>query len=458
MRNIPGLVVIIIAIVALIIIVGFIIGTITHKIKDDVEKDLPSEKSAQVDSSQSDFIPVYEEFFAIQLFATGDYSKIEHLSKKLIKNGYETKISKVKREGKLIYRLRLDGIYKENEANTLGEKLKKEFPSIKNFWLEEIQTDFRLPGKESIATTEEKTIQEIPQEEYVQETKKQIPEYESQLLASETYSEVEKVKNNLEKLGYKTKILTFTQNKKIVYRLRLRGLYQKEEGIIIAKKIKKDSPQINSFWLDEIKDGKSVPHTTPIAETSKKKETIKDTGKKDFEIQLLANKNISVVEKKKQKLEKLGYLTKITSVVKNGVTYYRLRLSSSYTKSEARRVGDNLKRKVSFVNDYWIVKKGTGKSYSYKPTKKSDKSLTEPIVTSMNPKYAPNRVEYTLTCKQDNVHIRIGPGTYYAIDPIGKLMKGVTIFVIEEKKGWIRFTIVPEDESWSGWVKKSLVE
>ena len=81
MRNIPGLVIIIIAIVALIIIVGFIIGTITHKMTEDVEKELPSERSAQVDSSQSDLLPVYEEYFAIQLFATGDYSKIEHLAK-----------------------------------------------------------------------------------------------------------------------------------------------------------------------------------------------------------------------------------------------------------------------------------------------------------------------------------------------------------------------------------------
>ena len=63
-----------------------------------------------------------------------------------------------------------------------------------------------------------------------------------------------------------------------------------------------------------------------------------------------------------------------------------------------------------------------------------------------------------MTCTTDDINIRIGPGTYYAVDPIGKLMKGVTVFVVDEKNDWIKFTITPNDESWSGWVDKKYLK
>ena len=63
-----------------------------------------------------------------------------------------------------------------------------------------------------------------------------------------------------------------------------------------------------------------------------------------------------------------------------------------------------------------------------------------------------------MTCPTNHIKIRIGPGTYYAVDPSGKLMKGVTVFVVDEKNDWIKFTITPNDESWAGWVNKKYLK
>jgi hypothetical protein len=190
----------------------------------------------------------------------------------------------------------------------------------------------------------------------------------------------------------------------------------------------------------------------------------------------LANRDRSTVEKRKRDLEQRGYNAKITYTVKKGTTFYRLRLADQYSRTQAGKVGEDLKKNVGFVRSYWIVKKEKDqkvvdqkvvdrkvvdqKSVDRKVVtiKEVDESLTEPIVTSMNPEYQPKAVKYVASCNTDNVNIRIGPGTYYAVDPIGKLMKGVTIFAVEEKNNWVRFTITPNDKSWSGWVKKDYLK
>lgn len=60
-------------------------------------------------------------------------------------------------------------------------------------------------------------------------------------------------------------------------------------------------------------------------------------------------------------------------------------------------------------------------------------------------------------CSKDNVNIRIGPGTNYKKDESGPLIKGEKLYVLEEKNGWIRFRVTPQDVGWSGWVRKDLV-
>lgn len=298
-------------------------------------------------------------------------------------------------------------------------------------------------------------------EKEVKITKEKIEfgkEYEVQLLASSNYARIEQIKTDLEHKGYKSKILTLTKGKKIIYRLRLRGLYNETEGNRLGNEIVKSSPNISSFWLDEIKDGKSVDQIgATITQTPKTTKTFTPSSSGDFEIQILANTKRDFVEDKKNILEKTGYRAKIVTTTKNGKTFYRLRLADSYSRSKAVKIGDKLKKDVRFVSDYWIVPK-SGVIASTPRTK--DKSFTEPIQYSMNPKYNPKikKSQKTMTCVANDINIRIGPGTYYAIDPIGKLMKGVTVFVVDEKNGWVKFTITPNDESWSGWVNKKYLK
>ena len=456
MRKISALIVLIIAIAALIMIIGFVIASVIHKYKSVSDERLLAEQpdTLKVSQLEEDYLPEYEEIFALQIFASAKYSKVEHLMNKLKKAGYKTKISKLKKEGEIIYRLRLEGLYQEDEAIALGDELKKKYPSIESCWLDEIETEYAQVEIPEIKKEEKEIISEILHEETITE-KKKLKEFEIQIMASGDYSKVEEVKSRLEKIGYKTKILTLTKGSNIIHRLRLRGLYPEKEATTLGNKIIKDSPLVTTYWLDEIKEGKSVPTTTPIVS---KKETIttRDTGKKEFEIQILANRDRTVVEKRKKDLHRFGYDSKISSTTIKGVRYYRLRLADVYSRSEANRIGEKLKEEVKFINDFWIIKKGEQQTGAY--LREKDESLTEPIVTSMNPKYQPKTVNYTMTCKQDNVNIRIGPDTYYAVDPIGKLMKGITVFVVEEKNDWVRFTITPDDESWSGWVRKDFLE
>ncbi len=467
MRKVIALIVIIIAIAALISIIAFIIGTVTHKVKATAEKQKIEMSKTTLDTAriEQEYLPEYEEIFALQILASNKYAKVEHLQNKLAKAGYQTKITKLKREGEIIYRLRMEGLYHEKEAITLGEELKGKYPAIESFWLDEIVTKTEFARKEEPVVTKEEPTSTRKEEVVTAVKLEEGKQFEIQLLASANYSKVEQIKTNLAKLGYKTKILTVTRGTKILYRLRMRGLYSEPKALALGDKLIKDSRDVKEFWLDEIKEGRSVTTTTPIVK--KEKKTKIDTGKKEYEIQILANRDRSTVEKRKRELEQRGYKAKITYTVKNGTTFYRLRLADQYSQTQAGKVGEDLKKNVGFVKSYWIVKKEKGqkvvdqkvvdrKSVDRKVVtiKEVDESLTEPIVTSMNPEYQPQAVKYVASCNTDNVNIRIGPGTYYAVDPIGKLMKGVTVFAVEEKNNWVKFTITPNDKSWSGWVNK----
>ena len=304
-------------------------------------------------------------------------------------------------------------------------------------------------------------------EKEIKITKKKIEfgkECEVQLLASSNYARIEQIKTALERDGYKSKILTLTKGKKIIYRLRLRGLYSETEGKRLGNEIVKKSSHVTSFWLDEIKDGKSVGQIgATVTQKPKETKTI-PTSTGDYEIQILANTKRNYVEDKKQTLEAAGYKAKIVSTSKNGKTFYRLRLANSYSRAKATQVGNKLKKDVRFVTDYWIVPKSGVSTPAPRITKKAtttkDESLTEPIQYSIDPKYQPKnkKEQRTMTCNTNDINIRIGPGTYYAVDPIGKLMKGVTVFVVDEKNDWVKFTITPNDKSWSGWVNKKYLK
>ena len=468
MRNVLQLIVIIIAVVAIIIIIGFVIGTVTHNMKSKSEEKIVEQPVIEEEITET-LLPEFEELFSLQIIASSKYDNIKHLQDKLKQGNYETEISKLMREGTIIYRLRLTGLYNEDDAIGLGEELKKKYASIDGYWLEEqkIRMTSTSPMEEKIKT-DEASKKEPAKPEYEQEikiTKKKIDfgkECEVQLLASSNYARIEQIKTDLDRKGYKTKILTFTKGKNIIYRLRLRGLYSEAEGKRLGNEVVKLSPHVSSFWLDEIIEGKSVGQ---IGETViKNSQTSASPSSGNYEIQILANTKRNFVEDKKSILEKAGYRAKIATTNKNGTTYYRLRLVDSYSRSEAIKMGNKLKKEVRFVSDYWIVPKSGVSAVAPRTTKLKatvkDESLTEPIEYSMNPKYQSKneKQQKTMTCNSNDINIRIGPGTYYAIDPIGKLMKGVTVFVVDEKNDWIKFTITPDDESWSGWVDKKYLK
>ncbi len=491
MRKVIASIVIIIAIAALISIVAFIVGTVTHKVKATAEKEKTEMSQTTLDTTKTeqDQLPEYEEIFALQILASKKYAKAEHLQNKLAKAGYQTKITKLKKEGEIIYRLRMKGLYHEEEAIVLGDKLKKKYSAIESYWLDQIETKTEFAQKEEPVLPIEEPATSRKEEKVTAIKLEEGKQFEIQLMASADYSKIEQIKVNLEKLGFKTKILTITSGTTIIYRLRMRGLYSESEAFALGDKLIKKSPDLKEFWLDEIKEGKSVTTTAPIVK--KEKETKIDSGKKEYEIQILANRDRSTVEKRKRDLEKKGYKAKITYTVKNGTTFYRLRLADQYSQTQAGKVGEDLKKNVGFVQSYWVVKKEKDQKVvdqkvvdqkvvdqkvvdqkvvdqkvadqkvvdrKVVTTKEVDETLTEPIVTSMNPEYQPKAVNYEASCNTDNVNIRIGPGTYYAVDPIGKLMKGVTVFVVEEKNNWAKFTITPFDKSWSGWVKKDYLK
>jgi cell division septation protein DedD len=246
MRKVIALIVIIIAIAALISIVAFIVGTVTHKVKATAEKQKIEISRTTLDTAkiEQEYLPEYEEIFALQILASNKYAKVEHLQNKLAKAGYQTKITKLKREGEIIYRLRMEGLYHEKEAITLGEELKGKYPAIESFWLDEIVTKTEFARKEEPVVTEEETVSTRKEEVITAIKLEEGKQFEIQLLASANYSKVEQIKVNLEKLGYKTKILTVTRGTKIIYRLRMRGLYSEPKALAMGDKLIKDSPDV----------------------------------------------------------------------------------------------------------------------------------------------------------------------------------------------------------------------
>jgi len=464
MRNTIQLVVIIIAIVALIIIVGFVIGTMTHKMKNGTESEIVNIIEID-DEIPEQSTTVREDLFSLQIMASSQYDNIKLLQEKLKQDNYETEISKLMRDNIIIYRLRLTGLYIKDNAVSLGEELKEKYEPIESYWLEE-QTSGTASKQEMTKSQEIVSKKQVNTESDNESkfTKRKIEfgqECEVQLLASGDYAKIEEIKTELEAKGHKTKILTFTQEKSIIYRLRLRGLYSVEEGNKLGNEIIQISDNVSSFWLDEIVDGKSVGQigATVTNKTKPEVKSIKSsTG--GYEIQILANSKRKFVEEKKDILENSGYRAKIIKTKVKNTTFFRLRLSDSYSRSNAVKVGDKLKKDVKFVTNYWIVPKAGVKTVATSTTenkvKVQKKKSPEPEQYSMNPKYQrKNRDQQkTMTCTSNDINIRIGPGSYYAIDPIGKLMKGVTVFVVDEKNDWIKFTITPNDESWAGWVNK----
>ena len=68
-------------------------------------------------------------------------------------------------------------------------------------------------------------------------------------------------------------------------------------------------------------------------------------------------------------------------------------------------------------------------------------------------RFAPGLQKRQVIAYEEEVHT--GPGLNYPLDGGNRLKAWETLYVLEERDGWIRVRPFPEDTGWSGWVPKS---
>jgi len=90
----------------------------------------------------------------------------------------------------------------------------------------------------------------------------------------------------------------------------------------VAEPTKAEEPTVEKAKVTPEKELEQVPEEVKLEE-------------KIFELQVVAVKDYSRINNEKNKLAQYGYNTKITTIEKDGETFYRLRLDGLYTYSEA---------------------------------------------------------------------------------------------------------------------------
>lgn len=77
---------------------------------------------------------------------------------------------------------------------------------------------------------------------------------------------------------------------------------------------------------------------------------------KDYQLQLVASKDIYIVEDTQEVLSRHGYKTSMTKRNKDGELFHRLRITGFLTYSEAYDLGIRIKNRLHLIADYWIEK------------------------------------------------------------------------------------------------------
>ncbi len=77
---------------------------------------------------------------------------------------------------------------------------------------------------------------------------------------------------------------------------------------------------------------------------------------KDYQLQLVASKDIYIVEDTQKVLSRHGYKTSMTKRNKDGELFHRLRITAFLTYSEAYDLGIRIKNRLHLIADYWIEK------------------------------------------------------------------------------------------------------
>ena len=184
------------------------------------------------------------------------------------------------------------------------------------------------------------------------------------------------VLNNRELLslnGYSVKIKESQRANKLIFSLFIDKQLSREDAILLGEEIKDKYREISSYWIEKVAEepfteqpgtSSSDEQATSLQATNGSDSTavIAEkfqllTEEKDgikYEVQIMANTDLEKITATQQFLESEGYKIKIVEFIKNGLTYYRLRLVDSYNKSEAELIGSELKQNYKFINSYWL--------------------------------------------------------------------------------------------------------
>ncbi len=76
----------------------------------------------------------------------------------------------------------------------------------------------------------------------------------------------------------------------------------------------------------------------------------------NYSVQIISLTNYDKILSIKRKLSDEGYETELSTINKDGKIFYRLRLKETYTKSYAKKMGEEVKNNFKFITGYWIQK------------------------------------------------------------------------------------------------------
>ena len=183
--------------------------------------------------------------------------------------------------------------------------------------------------------------------------------YKVQLLLSIDYEVILDHKLVLDEYGYDTRIDESKRGDKTIYYLYLEGEYPESRAEVLGDEIKEKFPTLGNYWLEKVEIEEELVQLDEVEmeiEVTEPEKRIKETGKIgiEYELQLLANTDLSKVEERKQILEELGYKAKITTTEKDGITFYRLRLEATFSLEEGKVIGEALKEQFDFIEGYWL--------------------------------------------------------------------------------------------------------
>ncbi len=267
LNNIPRPYVIVIVIILagiFSLFLGVIIGNLTHLVsgdKDSGKKDVESEfvdktiESEEVVPEEKSAIELYEVFLLMSI----DPDVINQTGNMLKEEGFKIKVISILKAGKKIYFLKLDALYKKENAEALGNDIKLLYPEFSGYWLEKViierEPDIKLKEIEQETSTDkiEPVVTESVQEKIKKAADRGVDLYEMQVLANTDKSKIKEKSDLLKKYGYRTKITTARVNDILYYRLRIDSLYTLTAGQKAGEKLKLQFDFIEGYWLEKIK-------------------------------------------------------------------------------------------------------------------------------------------------------------------------------------------------------------